>query len=569
MLALTACTLDNTQSSTITTSRTSESIISITTNTQGETAWISTTSSTTEINPSTSQTTTVTEAEVTSQPTTQATTQTTTETTSQTTTETYERYQDLYFYSVNDFHGGSYLDFSSFSNIIGKIDDMRETENNVIALANGDILQGTAISNYYQGKPLMEAMNYGNFDGFVIGNHEFDWGIEVIGQYKDRSYENVEANYPILAANIVYEDTQEPLEFAKPYIIKETSGVKIGIIGLIGELMDSISASRVENIEFLDPVETVSNYSTYLRTEEAVDLVIVYIHNSSSINYSLANLSGDSRIDAVFNGHTHTNEASSISRSPQAPLYFAQASSNYSSLLAEIKITYDTYTNTVVSQESASRTYSYSDLSYYTSPEVNLVFEGYLQDPVYTEYVSQELAIANSTYDRYDLAPWGASVIRDYLQIDIGAVNGGGFRVDMEQGSVTMGEMITIYPFDNFIKTSVLTGEQLNDFYYYAKSKDVYFDDQLKMISGILYIDGVMIEDDEYYTIGAVDYIFDKTDFAFMDGLDITYTGYLMRDLLVQDLLKHTQGFAPENGTRYTPVQDVLWAFTEIHQVII
>jgi 2',3'-cyclic-nucleotide 2'-phosphodiesterase (5'-nucleotidase family) len=555
LFTLTACTVDNSLNSSTTTLQTTNSTFDSSSSTQSETTTVPTIETTSNTTISTTQNSTI------------STIESSTESTTNSTTEVENRYQDLYFYSVNDFHGGSYLNFSSFSNIIGKINEVRESETNVFALANGDILQGTAISNYYHGEPLMEAMNYGNFDGFVIGNHEFDWGIDVISQYKDRSTENIEANYPILAANIVYEDTQEPLEFTNPYIIKETSGVKVGIIGLIGEVMDSISASRVENIEFLDPVDTVSYYANHLRTEEAVDLVIVYIHNSSDINYSLANLSGNAKVDAIFNGHTHWNEAGSIDRDFGAPLYYAQASSNYKSLLAEIKITYDSYTNTIT--YGNSKTYSYDELSYYSSSEVNLLFEGYMENPVYTEYTSQVLATSYSTYDRPDLAPWGASVIRDYLKIDIGAVNGGGFRIPMESGIITMGEMITIYPFDNFIKTSALTGQQINDYYYYALSEDVYFDDKLKMIGGYLYLDGELIIDDEYYIVGAVDYIFDKPDLPFLYGLDIDNTGYLMRDLLVQDLLNQTEDFKPSNGTSYEDTQDIFWAYAEINQMIV
>ena len=91
-----------------------------------------------------------------------------------TTEPVYDRYQDIYLYSVNDFHGGAYLDFDSFSSISNEIRYMKENYDHVLALTNGDIFQGTAISNYYYGRPLVEAMNAVDFDGFIIGNHEFD-----------------------------------------------------------------------------------------------------------------------------------------------------------------------------------------------------------------------------------------------------------------------------------------------------------------------------------------------------------------------------------------------------------
>jgi len=525
------------------------------------------TNSTTEQDPSTAAPTTTQSQTTTVEPTTTESPTTTTETPTTVTTVTYKRYQDLYFYSVNDFHGGAYYSFESFSQIGAEIKYMKANYDNVFALTNGDIFQGSAISNYYYGRPLVEAMNLSGFDGFVIGNHEFDWGIDKIGEYKDGLAENGEAEFPILAANIYYEDTMTPLEFTVPYIIKETSGVKVGIIGVIGNLINSIAASRVENIIFADPVKTVSDYASYLRTEEAVDVIVVYIHGGSYDNYDFAQLSGLSRIDAIFNGHTHANESGSISRNGVG-LFYAQASSRDFSMLARIKLTYDHDTKQVISGDA--RTYSVYQLTE-SDPEIDLLFDAYINDPVYVEFVNQVLASAQYTFGSSDLAPWAASVIRDYVQIDIGAVNRGGFRVSMQQGTVTMGDLITIYPFDNVIKTSRMTGKQIYDFYtelmYYGG--DVVFDDGLSYSSGTLYINGQPIDFGKYYTVGAVDYIFDKNYYDFLEGEDITQTEYFMRDLLVIDLLNNTGIFNPYNGSSYSNNLEVNWFYEDVYQAII
>jgi len=505
----------------------------------------------------------------TNSPTTTETPSTTTEiTTTETTTEiTYERFQDLYFYSTNDFHGGAYLSFESFSQIGAEIKYMKENYDNVFALANGDIFQGSAISNYYYGRPIVEAMNIANFDGFIIGNHEFDWGIEKIGEYSDDDYLNGEAEFPFLAANIFYEDTMTPLEFTQPYIIKETSGVRVGIIGVIGNVINSIAASRVENIIFADPVQTVSDYAEYLRTEKAVDVVVVYIHGGAYTNIDFANLTGNSRIDAIFNGHTHSNDYGSISRSGLG-LFYAQASSRDFSMLARIKLTFDHQTKQVISGEA--RTYSIDQLPN-SDEEIDLLFDYYMNDSVYIGFVNQVLANAQYSFSSSDLAPWAASVIRDYVGIDIGAVNRGGFRVTMEEGTVTMGDLITIYPFDNVIKTSRMTGQQIYDFYlelmYYGG--DVVFDDGISYSNNTLYINGTPIDFEEYYTVGAVDYIFDKPEYDFIEGEDITQTQYFIRDLLVIDLINHTGLFNPYNGTSYPNSIPTNYFYNETYKSII
>ncbi len=476
----------------------------------------------------------------------------TTSTTAATTT-TASREQTIKLFSMNDFHGGTYSDIANLEQIGAYLKYQKETYENTLILSNGDIFQGAALSNYYHGEPIVEVYNNIGFDGFVLGNHEFDWGIDVIQDYADGSLENGEMSYPILAANIVYVDSQEPLENTIPYIIKEFNGVKVGVIGLIGDVIDSISASRVQNIEFLDPADTIYDYSEELRVNQNCDIVVVYIHDGSDINYEISGFTDNHYVDAIFNGHTHQSEAGTIRRSNGQPLVYAQSSNKSSSLFAGITLVYDTLENQVISGSAIN--YDFDLIEYESDSEIVAILDSYQNDSVYTAFVSQELATIESYYPKYDfiVATWGASVIRDYAGVDIGAVNSGGFRNALEEGTLTMGDMIEFYPFDNYIKTSRLTGTQLLEFYEDVMDydSDVVFDDGLTYDGSHLYMNGVQLGSSTLYTIGAVDYIFDKDNYAFLDGQDITQTTLLIRDLLVEDLLATSGLFDPDNGTSF------------------
>lgn len=484
--------------------------------------------------------------------------------TTTTTTTTYDRYQDIYLLSVNDFHGGAYNGFLSFARISAKVKQMKAQNDYVIAMTNGDMFQGTAISNYFYGRPIIEAMNEAGFDGFVIGNHEFDWGIEKVAQYNDGNELTGQANFPFLVANIVNKNTQELMDFTVPYIIQETNGVKVGIIGVIGNVTRSIAASRFEDFEILDPVMVVEEYSRHLRTVEEVDVVVVYAHSGTSINTEIAYLPNDARVDAIFNGHTHSLDSGSISRSG-ANLFYAQMNPHSNYLLAQIKLTYDRTTKSIDSGQV--KIYTSNEL-YATDDNTEMILIDYMTREDYVEFVSEVLTVSEGNYFRTELAPWGASVIRDYMGIDFGAVNGGGFRVAMSSGQVTMGHLVTIYPFDNYIKTSKLTGRQIKSFYQQVLwyNIDIYFDDSLSYDGTDLFVNGELIDLDRLYTIGAVDYIFDLND-AFLEGEDITLTPVLMRDLMYQDLINSNNSFNPTNGTNYTlPISHI---FNDIRRSII
>lgn len=482
--------------------------------------------------------------------TTESTTTTETVSTTDVTTEYVERYQEINLFSMNDFHGGAYTDFDNLINIGAYLINQSASGNSVI-VSNGDIFQGSALSNYYYGLPIVDIFNYIGFDGFVLGNHEFDWGIEQILKYRDGSLENGEMNYPILAANIVYEDTGLPLENTIPYIVKDINGVKVGIIGVIGDVINSISASRVQNIVFTDAADAIYDYTEILRTTEECDIVVVYAHESSSLDYDIKDFSGLHYVDAIFNGHTHTNESGSISRSSGFPLMYAQASNYDTSLFSRITLVYDRQNQEVSSGSAATISYSIISSSY--NQDIDDIIYEYSNDSVYVAFVTQLLAETLYSFNNTDMAPWGASVIRDYAGVDVGALNRGGFRTSMEAGAVTMEDLIVIYPFDNYIKTCEMTGQQLLYFYEKVRNQhyDVVFDDGLTYDGNNLYINGILVSMSGTYTVGAVDYIFDKTNYDFLDGDNITTTTYLMRDLLAQDLLNTTGYFNPNLGTSY------------------
>lgn len=341
------------------------------------------------------------------------------------------------------------------------------------------------------------------------------------------------------------------MDWTEPYTIVETSGVKIGIIGVIGDVINSIAASRVADYEFADVLETVSEYTYLLRTVENCDIVVVSLHDYDQwVNQAIAALTGDYLVDAVFNGHTHDTFAELIVRDG-ADMPYAQVSSYSDALFAKINLVYDTVSDSVIG--FSSQYLSEDDLST-TDSEINDQIDYYESQTAYNVYISEVLATTNRYIDRYsydqELAVWGSSVIRDYLGLDFGMVNNGGFRVNISSGDITMGDLVEIYPFDNVIKTCEMTGQQIYDLYYIGG--DIVFDDGVSESNNQLYKNGILINKLAIYTVGAVDYIFDKTYYNFLEGENIQTTIYFMRDLLAIDLRATTGIFDPYNGTSYT-----------------
>ena len=229
------------------------------------------------------------------------------------TTPTTDKYSVL---MINDTHGafadGEYPGIDRVATIAFD----QEATKNLIKVANGDIFQGSYVSNVLSGRPLIEALNLIGFDAFVIGNHDFDWGLDVIHQYADGDLSNGEANFPFLGANIYDKKTNKMVDWLEPYTIIDNDGLRVGIIGIIGyNLESSILAENIKDYDLVYPVQIIKTYANELRTEKGCDSVIVSIHDyDEDLNKEIANLQGNYAIDGILCGHTHQDINQTLTR---------------------------------------------------------------------------------------------------------------------------------------------------------------------------------------------------------------------------------------------------------------
>jgi 5'-nucleotidase/UDP-sugar diphosphatase len=134
-------------------------------------------------------------------------------------------------------------------------------------------------------------MNAMGFDVMVAGNHEFDFGQEVL---KKRI---AEANFPVLGANV------HGFPALKPFIIKEVGGIKVGIIGVVTlETASADNPGNVAGLTFAPAAATVEKYLAPLKSQ--VDLVVVLSHLGYQADRQLAEALPD--IDVIVGGHSHT-----------------------------------------------------------------------------------------------------------------------------------------------------------------------------------------------------------------------------------------------------------------------
>ena len=436
------------------------------------------------------------------------------------------------FFAVNDFHGAVTADNGGIS-VIGNyiIKYKNNYPDTTVVLSSGDMFQGSAVSNMTQGAVVVDAMNQIGFDAMTVGNHEFDWGIDVIKSYNNKT-SDVKASFPIICCNIFEKETNKPVDWCDPYVVVEKGGIKIGIIGAIGsELESSIATKMVAPYEFKDPLPYIKEYAKKLKNELGCSLVVLSVHdNTTGINQAIADLKDEYQIDAVFNGHTHSTYAGETQGSDGIVMPYIQSGSSGSSI-GKITLTYNKSTKKV--EQCSSENIPVNKSLSNTNQEIDNIINKHSES--ISSVINEVIGVAGSHIDRITGARWAVNVIRDYSGCQIGFINSGGIRqaaFPMTPDQViTVGKIYEMMPFDNFVKTCVMTTSQVIDAY---NSYDVLHSDNIEVKNGKLYYNGTLCSEDQTFTVAAVDYIFDKEDFPFVKSQNQATTGELFRDYLIQ-----------------------------------
>ena len=139
------------------------------------------------------------------------------------------------------------------------------------------------------------------YDVVTLGNHEFDNGPEELA----RRLANI--NCPVVCANYDF-STFEMGKYVKPYAIVEKGGMKIGVFGMLTDILKVVDRSVSDRLPKFDDVEVATKWADYLKNEEKCDLVIALTHLGYGISgFDDIDLVNSSRnIDLVVGGHSHT-----------------------------------------------------------------------------------------------------------------------------------------------------------------------------------------------------------------------------------------------------------------------
>ena len=317
-----------------------------------------------------------------------------------------------------------------------------------LVLSGGDNWTGPAISTVVAGQSMLQVMNQMRYAASAVGNHEFDFGLEVLKQ------RIAEAEFPYLSANTAWRQSNEqPFDLGiKPYIITTVHGIRVGIIGLTTTSTPrTTNPVNVAELEFADYEQTLRSTVPRLRAA-GVDMVIVLAHVCLAPIRQLAQSLQELDIQMIGGGHC--NELVAQQLNDTVVLVGGSHLASYASARFSVNL----QTRHVSTVDYAV----HDNVGGQADPDVAQLVKLWQQRSAAA--MSAVIGFSQAAVDRRD-QQMERRIIESWLladsTADVAITNGGGIRAGLPAGEISLGTVVGMLPFENTIIATHLTGAAL------------------------------------------------------------------------------------------------------------
>ncbi len=353
--------------------------------------------------------------------------------------------------------------FGGIARVITKINELREelADENVVLLDAGDQYQGSLMYTTYKGDVEAEFMEQIGYDVMAVGNHEFDDGDEGLRKLTDA------VSFPVISGNIDVSSSNVLAGQVENHVVLEVGGEKIGIISALAA--DTVETSSPSDaVIFTEEAESLAADVAALEAE-GVTKIIALTH--MGVTKDMAVAESVAGLDAVVGGHSHTLFSNTDEDGMAYPTMVngvpvVQAYA-YSKYVGHLTLVFDDAGNVT----SATGDTILLDASV-AEDEAAVARVAELAGPI-EEMKNRIVADAAEAIEgdrsvcRAMECPMGNLIADAMLDrvadqgIQIAIQNGGGIRASIDAGEITMGEVLTVLPFQNTLSTFQVSGEAI------------------------------------------------------------------------------------------------------------
>lgn len=419
------------------------------------------------------------------------------------------------------------------------IDSVRRADRNVMLIDAGDAVQGTLYFKFFKGDVEYPVMDMLGYDIRILGNHEFDNGLEELARYwKGARTHRLSTNYD-------FSDTPAKGIF-DPWYIKKVGGKTVGFMAINIDPTSIIAQANYEGMKYRDVLQTANETARFLKDKKHCDIVVAVTHigyekeNDKITDVELARESRD--IDIIIGGHSHT--LVDPSRPDEFPYLVPNAEgrnvvvaqTGKSGLyLGRIEIDLDKY--------GKGKTPDGSEISYSLIPVTDR-FTADQTDKRLVAFVDKYRARVDSVNARRiawaaqdmsnrertgtfpnwagDFGTWYGQLVADSLRqaghdvgtLDFSIMNVGGIRSSWNKGPVTEGQVLSTFPFSNHMVLMKLKGSDLIETMKMAAKKGgEAISDELRVVTDAdgnvvrVLVEGEEVDPTRDYLMMTIDYL--------------------------------------------------------------
>ncbi|MBQ8354791.1 MAG: 5'-nucleotidase C-terminal domain-containing protein [Oscillospiraceae bacterium] len=387
------------------------------------------------------------------------------------------------------------------------IKQMRAQYENVFLADTGDTIQGTPLTYYFafeedtMADPTVKAMRTLGYDMWVLGNHEFNYGMKILTEQVDyATAEATENETPITMsmANYLAAETNsdESKDWAtwrgfEPYVIKEYDGVKIAIMGIGNPGVPQWDVpENWEGIYFANPIETYDHYEAEML--EKADMIVLMSHSGIDIEgdgtgYIRQLIQTHDSVDLVFSGHEHRDGVTKIADKAGRIIPVISPSTKCAKI-GQALITYN--------KADGSYTIDAKNVSmknYALDEELVNILKPY-EEATWNDYMLQPIGTASGDFSARGLGD-GPSAFMDLInqvqlayaydyngqntpddptddqmaQLSISApLTSGNAANIINKGDIVLGDMFKLYRYENWFYQITMTGKEVRTWLEFA-----------------------------------------------------------------------------------------------------
>lgn len=447
----------------------------------------------------------------------------------------------LTFLQINDVYSTLPVDgLGGLARVATLKQQLRAAGRTPLLVLAGDFLSPSVASSVFKGQQMIAALNVAGLDLATLGNHELDFGKDVLIERMS------EARWQWVVSNVIDRTTDRPIGGAVPYVIKTVGTLRVGFIGLCLTTSE-ISPANLTGLRMLDPIEAAARYIPILKRQGA-NVIVAITHLAFADDRALVRRFPE--IDLVIGGHEHAPIAAIENRT-----LISKAGSD-AKFVARIDV--DRRADGVVER------------FYELIPITGALPEDPLTATVvrsYEDRLSKDLEIAVGTTSvpldgddtrvrtsETNLGNFVADAVRADAATDVAIVNAGGIRGDRvyPAGPLTRRTLVEIHTFGNRICAVAIPGRVLLQALNHGVARLPAAAGQFPQVSGLtmtvdprgppgnrvrdVRVGGQMLDLNKTYSVAIPDYLLkggdDYTMFAGQRVLVDAEAGHLMLDAL-------------------------------------